>query len=317
MARYCFYCGRQLNSGERCNCSVAQQKRAESDSVHSTSPDSNKTTATENNTANETSSKDNKDGRKSRAHKAQAKAEARKAEKAKKTRIKQERASAKRHSYDNARWHEALFSFGRNMILAIRKPTAFIQDASHPSLTTALITQTFECLLMTFVLIRMLIASNIGNLLSYGNSEMTRNLTSGSRVLFFFRIFLIALVLWAIRTVVSNLVTRFVGRVKMPMQETGKLMTAGSIYFSFFLIIGLILSSGSGLQTLLVLTAGYSVKVMIDHFAIRMHTGLSEDTMIRISLINFLVLALVFGSVIGILTPNISEFRASVAGELT
>lgn len=306
MARYCFYCGRQLNTGERCTCSVAQQKRAAS---HSENEESVETAQSE---SNATSDRDAKSSRKANtAARKAAKQEA----KARKTRIKQERATSKRRSVNSFNWIEAITSFSRNMIQSISKPTLFIQNASHPSFITALITHVLECLLMAFVLMRMLIASNIGNLLAYGNSDINRNLTGGFRFMSFFRLFMIAFVLLAIRVLISNLITRFVGRAQLRVLDTARLMTPGSIYFSFFLMVGLLLSSGSGIQTLLLLTAGYSVKMMIDHFAIRMDTGLSEDVMIRVSLLNFLCVALVFGSVIGLLTPNLSEFRASIPGD--
>lgn len=306
MARYCFYCGRQLNTGERCTCSVAQQKRAES---HSENKESVETAQSE---SKATSDRDATPNRKA---KAAARKAAKQEAKARKTRIKQERATSKRRSVNSFNWLESFISFGRNMVQSISKPTLFIQNASHPSFVTALITQVLECLLMAFVLMRMLIASNIGNLLAYGNSDINRNLSGGLRFIFFFRIFMVAFVLLAIRVLISNLITRFVGRTQLRMLDTARLMTPGSIYFSFFLMVGLLLSSGSGIQTLLLLSAGYSVKMLVDHFAIRMDTGLSEDMMIRISLLNFLCVALVFGSVIGLLTPNLSEFRASIPGD--
>lgn len=312
MARYCFYCGRQLNTGERCTCSVAQQKRAaDNESTESVDP---RTASAETSQA-DSNTKSDRDTKHDRRAKAAARKSAKREAKVHKTRIKQERASSKRRSVNPFNWFDACISFARNMIQSITKPTLFIQNASHPSILTALITQALECLLTAFVLMRMLIASNIGNLLAYGNSDINRNLSGGLRFIFFFRLFMVAFVLLAIRVLISNLITRFVGRTQLRMLDSVRLMTAGSIYFSFFLMVGLLLSSGSGIQTLLLLSAGYCVKMLIDHFAIRMDTGLSEDVMIRISLLNFLCVALVFGSVIGILTPNMSEFRASIPGD--
>lgn len=321
MARYCFYCGRELKTGERCSCSTAQQKRAEHASAETTMPKTDPTPsaahATDHANAKQADKQQAKAAKKAEARaRTQARANDRATKQATKTRIKQERASGKRQSYNRIQWQERLFAFGRSMVQAIRKPTSFIQDASHPSTQTAIVAQVFESILMTLVLIRVMLQSNIGNLIAYGSIEISRKLDGSLRWLFFFRIFLVAIMLLFIRIAICNLITRFVGRQPLKLVDTARLMTPGSIYFSFFLIIGLILSNGSGIQTMLLVMAGYGVKLMIDHFALRMETGLPEDRMIQITLLTFLCTALVFGSVIGALTPNLSDFRVNVPGDL-
>ena len=320
MARYCFYCNRELNPGERCYCRVAQAKRAEQSSgtdnatggqsgteAHSQNPPP---------TGNEQTSRRNT-GFKMFRERRQAKQEKQAESRRQRVDIKQENARGREQSKSRIDWKTVFTSLGRNFLKAITKPTSFIQEASYPGLITAVATQAIEAYMIAFILLRILTLSNLGNLIAFDRQGANMPLTLPEQWLVFGKLYLIAILFLLVRIVINNLVLRFIGRTRLSFRESGLLLTPGSIYYCIFLVFGLLLSSGSGIQTLLILVAGYGVRVMIDHIATRMKTGQTEDSMLRVTLVIFLITALVLGSIIGIITPNLSEFRVDISGQFT
>ncbi len=319
MARYCFYCNRELSPGERCYCRVAQARRAEQ-------------TSGSDNTAGDPvgagvysqdpSSSDQKTSPRSSAGKAfrqrrQQKQEKKAEERRRRYDIKQESARSRREARPKRNWKLAFLSLGQNLLKAITKPTAFIQEASYPSILTAIATQAIEAYMIAFTLLRVLTLSNLGNLIAFDRRGANMPWTVPEQWLVFGRLYLICVLFLFVRIFINNMVLRFIGRTRQSFLETGLLMTPGSIYYCIFLVFGLVLSSGSGLQTIMILIAGYGVRVIIDHIATRMKTGQSEDSMLRMTLLIFLITALVLGSIIGIITPNLSEFRVDISGQFT
>lgn len=295
MARYCFYCNRELKAGERCTCRIATANQAaQADAAYQDQADQNTNT----------------DKKKTRREDA-------KKRKAEKVHIKQERRQARSKNINSSEWKVAILNFFKNISRSITKPTSFIQDASYPSLITMATSQLVEAFLLALVVMRLLTLSNIGNLLAFGANDVGRNFTYPERMFLFAKLFLVAIVFFILRLLIVNLILRFIGRKQLTLLNTTQILTPGSIYYVLFLIVGYFLSSGSGIQTLLIIIAGYGVRILIDHLAIRMDTGLSEDHMIRITLLTFLITALVLGGFISVLAPNLSDFRVNIPGQFT
>lgn len=319
MARYCFYCNRELSAGERCSCRVAQAKRAEqSSSADNSTTDGFSTESPDRDPPpkNETEATERESPFKRFQNNADARRQTRADKQQQRSTVKQESSKARR-SKIKFNWRDAFLNLGRNLFRAISKPTAFIQESSYPNIITATVTQAIEAYMLAFSLLRVLTLSNLGNLIAFGRSGANMPLSISERTLAFGKLYLIAILFFLVRVVINNLILRYVGRTRMSLVDTGYLLTPGSIYYCIFLVFGLLLSSGSGIQTLVIIVAGYGVRVIIDHLAIRMKTGQTEDAMLRMTLLIFLVTALVLGSIIGLLTPNLSEFRVDISGQFT
>ncbi len=326
MARYCFYCNRELNTGERCNCRVAEERRAEQAATARTDETKREANASayasqdaDTTGSGETGSKREAKQAKRKAERAHRKAEhARAKQRAQRERVytRQEHASGKRARTSGFSLKASLLSIGRNILMAFRKPTDFIQEVCYKSAVTVIVMQLLEAYMIAFTLLRVLNMSNIGNLIAYNRNGASAPLSLPSQWMIFLKLFMLALVLAAVRILINNLVLRFVGRTRMKLWETTKLMTAGTIYYCIFLLFGVALSAGSGLQTLFILIAGYGVRVIVDHIATRMRTGHSEDQMLRLTLLIFLITAMVLGSIVGVVTPNLSDFRVDVSGQI-
>lgn len=321
MARYCFYCNRELKAGERCTCRIAQEKWA----AHHAAGDSPHAENNQSATSADTSSKpEQADGRNSGASffsrfsrdaagKQQNKNE-KKRRKENQTYARQERKRSQSKSFRAAQAKNTVFSFGRNLLRSVTKPTAFIQDTSHASNALAISTQCIEAFLISVTLVRILTMSNLGYFLSYGNNDVQTAYTMTDRWLMVAKVFAAAIAFFFARLLITYAVLRFLGRERMRLAQMARLLTPGSIYYALFLFIGLMLASSSGFQALFLLVGAYGVRVMIDHLAIRMETAQSEDAMLRMTLLIFLLTALVFGSLIGVMLPNLSEFKVDVPG---
>ena len=330
MARYCFYCNRELKPGERCDCRQAQANRAaressDSGSSYSAGSDTAAQAAAHASYSQSQTTQDSSDKRaRAQEKRKRERAEAKQARQADREKAKEERRAQRAHkrSVDYKKRQKQSRSdsasqdsktSGREALLAlvsfITAPTTAIQTYSTASTRLMIIAFAAESILAGAVTLSIISNSNLGNLLLYRSYGMTGQSTWVSRLWFFVGFILLQILFIGIKAGVQWLITRLLNRqLNLSFISNLRMMVPGSVYFTLFVLVAFFFSIGSGLQSAVLILFGYGIRILVDHQALSMETGQPADKSIQQTLLATLITAIVIGSILNLLIPNISSF---------
>ncbi len=121
--------------------------------------------------------------------------------------------------------------------------------------------------------------------------------------------FLAALILAALRVLISRLVFRFVGRQRILMQDLCRAFLPGTYYGILLMLISLIFVSGTGLQSLVMLLCAYALRVMIDTWSLKDTVQLSTDRLLVQSAVIHFLLFISLAFLLNFVVPSLSRMN--------
>ncbi|MDI9470215.1 MAG: hypothetical protein QM296_08415 [Bacillota bacterium] len=265
MARYCFYCNRELKPGEACSCRTASQRAQTTEQSQAAGPEAA----------------------------------------AKKTRTWRRTRSAV-----NFNWRRAsvsVFAWLRQLLEFFTQPTQAIRRHAHAGPVTWATALFFAVVLSAMLQVAIVLDSSFGNLLLYHSRKLAVNVTLGTRLRLFLRFLPYPLLYFAIKWLLYFIMLR---RQLRPAALASAL-TPGAVYLAMVMALGQFFVRSGGLQALCLLIAAIILCQIADHLALESLLSLPADRLLRLALITILLLAILFGAVLNILLPNISDLRIS------
>lgn len=332
MARYCFYCGRELAQGERCSCrSRGSAYRPEfhnadgNASAAGSQPGSGTKAASaasaSSSAASSASSGGPKDGGSSSPNPKKRKrsfrerfaawsadrvnaANARKRER-KAQREARKAASAQRQS------ERTPMSAVRFLHRLFTKPTEIIASAKHAGRFRLWVAYLLEAFVFSFGVLIFVRFSSLTRIAML--RELNLNDTSLWKSAFqaMIRGFFAALMLSLFRVLISRMVLRFVGRQRIAIEDLFRAFLPGTYYEIVIMLFALLFVGGSGLQALVMMLCAVALRVVIDTLSLKGIVQLSQDRLLVQSAVIHFLLFIALSFFLNFAVPSL--VRSSVA----
>lgn len=316
MARYCFYCGKELEKGEYCNCRERQNRsfkaeyHQENTEEENTSDNTQKTTSEEKYKNEQT--KEKPSIWKSISNRSKAFFSSFK----QKHSTKSKNASTNQNFTDGQQFTNTRKATGIGGFFTgvqffhqlFTKPMKTIQDAKRASIRRILITNilsAFVFSLLIFTFVSMSSIARVGYLQQLGlNPE---NLLS--RAIFsMLRGFFAALAVGFIRVLLTYLVLRFIARQKHDFTNLYRIYLPGTYYEIIIMLFSLIFVSGHGLRAIVMLIAAFSLRMVTDFLSLRTNIHLNDDRLLVQFSIIHVFLFIILSFFLNFSVPSIANF---------
>lgn len=328
MARYCFYCGRELAEGERCSCRTARNsgfgpdaadnepnRRAGTGSRTGQAADAPRSSSSSSSAASSAAA-DNKrkQGRKRRSWRSRFaawRAERVNARQAERSRRRAEREERKRQR--EARQGGAASFNGRSVFTFIHqlftRPTAIISGSRHAGMTRMVVAYLLEALVFSLIVLTFVRFSNLTRIALLRDLTLNNDRLWESAGLAMLRGFAAALLLSFLRVLIARLVFRFIGRQRVPMDDLYRTFLPGTYYEILFMLISLLFVSGTGLQSLVMLLCAFAVRTMIDTYSLKDTVQLSTDRLLFQSAVIHFILFVALAFLLNFVVPSLSRMN--------
>ncbi len=282
MARYCFYCGRQLNPGEKCGCRAAggtssdqQAQQAKQTTSHQTGQDraaGGKTNQTHTKWHQRLIQFFNPFSSRSQTGTAYKSSSARSTG----TKKRQNRT---RRTFRPIRLNRQTF------ITALRQAGQYIVRPADRIRTAVSSGSSFSVMVIIIVKgilggVMMLIAvsqPHLQAILSLNIATINSGWNFGSQVFLFIQGFGIDLTASLLLVLIYYLVLRYVFRQPTGFRQLLCGLSPAFLYFSVFMLGGLMTLAGSLFSALLMLAAGFALSTVAQYFAVRQMTGFDDN----------------------------------------
>lgn len=290
MARYCFYCGRKLKEGERCDCRDCQQQTS------NTSDKSASGSGEAGGTNGSSGSKTSGSSTYSYAHSSQTGST----------------HSTYGHRAGNSKAKKSNFSF-RSVLHSLRKlftkPTAIIEDAKTAGVARIIIYNLIAALLFSVLLLIFVLFSSISRLSLLRQVELSTSTLMGQALLTMLRGFISAVVIAFLRVFFAYITLRVVARQKHNFLTLFRMYLPGTYYEILVTIFALLFVGGPGLRSLVMLIAGLSIRTLIDYVSYKHTLKLQDDRLlVQNALINIL-LFISMSFLLNFAVPNLTNFN--------
>lgn len=346
MGRYCFYCGKQLEPSEACDCRYARenakrrQEESGSSSSSSTSSQSNTTSETTSTNTSSNSSAQNtqssEQDSKASSERVRAYQESKEAHQAKQNKDKKDaksddgffkkafsrtktsdnKGSSKSSQGQNSREKVKAKPTGQasNIWRYIRNiftsPTQLIADISYASWANVIVTNLALVLLYGLVITVFFRNSNIVQLLILRDSTAWSGILARQSMNAFIRAGIVFAIVVLIRTGIAYLLIRFAGRQRVDFTSIWRILLPGTYYEIVSLLITLLFANGTGLQALILIAAAFGVRAVIDLSSVKHHFSISNDRLILFTLTGLTLIYIIAAFSINIVIPSIGNFSA-------
>lgn len=352
MARYCFYCNKELKPGERCTCRASVEARTKAAAARQAQSGSAADAAgAAARQAAGAKVKPEQAGRQARreqrtrakaerVHQKQAQAQARR-------RSKQERVHAwQRHSYANAydtggpeysqgrqrkssagsgtasaydRFQQYVKTAGRAGSFIsdyITHPTQGIQKLGHSRLRVSVVVLAIQLLLMGLLTAALISFSSLGRFLLYSSLANGETVPLTWVAEYMIQAVFLGLAGFGIKWLLTHVVFRISQVAQLNWRESFQLLTPGLVYTLPFLLLALCFTNGSGLQALALAGAGLAFSATADFLSFRLNLNLSSDQSLRYMAIILVLLSIFMGMVLSLFLPSLSEFAVNSTSAL-
>lgn len=334
MARYCFYCQRELKEGERCDCQAAQRADARREAQRSSDVDKDVNRPTEDSadssaksSSNETSETSDTNNSETRARDtkqephtgARERFTSRAREQFNRTKEStSERFRKTSANFDGSKVKSSLGRFAEEGRAFFRQIPQMLKDVvTRPENILALARRASNQWVIIVFLLEMLVTTLVLSL-AYQNSSLGRflafslnqaeQLGGSSPSPFALRILIIAASSYLVRLGAYLMALRL-NFVPITLQQALKHAVPGGLYFTLLLFFGIFFNRSSGIQVLFILALAWGLRLLIDEKILREYAKLRHDrilpTLIGIYLLTFLIMALV----ISLTLPEIGRVR--------
>ncbi len=314
MARYCFYCNKELQPGQRCDCRYSQKIQATESNgatgTNATAPDDDGTrpdippAADDDAQAKREARRAARERRKTERNKQKSSDNSRRSKRRTNANTNARRSEFQRAGHRNGvfkQFYTVLLNFFRDPIHAIGH-----SNEVSPRLIMALIG--FEAVFSGLFVYNAVRLDSIGRFLMFTTFRF-----DGLDRLFMFTLFflggaLIALTQYFVRAFTFKATARFWVKQVHTTKEILVTLLPGTVYNLLFLIVGSFTAAGTGIGAVVLLAAGLAIRGMLDFPAWRNLTGQEEgQAILQVAAIT-LFQCMVFGALMGALLPSITNF---------
>ncbi|NJP40313.1 hypothetical protein HCH52_04520, partial [Oscillospiraceae bacterium HV4-5-C5C] len=345
MARYCFYCNKELKPGERCTCRASVEARSKAEAARQgnqtqTGPAAAAAASGAAQAAGTKARTGQSARQERREQRAQAKAE-RSRQKQARTQSssrssKQERVHAwQRHSYTNAyetggpeysrtgqrgssagsgpasaydRFQQYVRTAGKATAFIndyITHPTQGIQKLGHSRLRVSVAVLAVQLLLMGLLTAALTSFSSLGRLLLYSSLASGESVPLTWVAEYVLQAVFLGLVAFGIKWLLTHISFRISQVAQLSWRESFQLLTPGLVYTLPFLLLALCFTNGSGLQALALALAGLAFSAAADFLSFRLNLNLSSDQSLRYLAIILALLSIFMGIVLSLFLPSL------------
>lgn len=337
MSRYCFYCGRELDPGERCGCRYSQKVKTGAEAGAAggqTAPTQSTGAAGCGSTAFGTAERPGAD--------TADRAAAGSAPGGKNTwyarmRQKKQKQSGRSGPHTGGQTgrgagYRPPFGFAaagagtsasaarpmRNSLSAVwhqlklffQNPDQAIGEGIRAHWGWLAILLTVECCLMVSMTWQMIARSNLGNLLVFAALRPDSQLRLTGLLWNIAALEILFILLWfLIRSMSYHLILRTMLRRMRPYSDTLHMLTPGIFYNIIFLLVGNMMASGSGIATMLLLICGIGIRFLVDYLAMSKWTGERADRLFIPFAAAVLIQAFLVGALLRLMLPNVAGFN--------
>lgn len=357
MARYCFYCNKELKPGERCDCREARKVQARNAEAAAraagtagatgSSTSTTQGSQTGNSSPFGTSSSTTSGGTsyQSTGSSAAPNSGSKKVSLKDRWNAWRQRAQQRRREREQSAWSSqtsgaeyarrkadpasgascfddrSAFSFRGffgKLKLYFTDPITAIRYGIRGNLAWAFILLFIQCLLIGIMSLQTFRHSNLGNLLMFTAIRPYNRIDFNS----LFLILLLAetllmAILFLAKALVYQVTLRTMGRQRLRFCAVLRMLIPALVYYTCFLIVGNITAAGSGITTILILLSGIAINSVVEYLSIREVTGLNDNKLVVVVFIALLIQCLLSGAIISLSLPNISGFTFSPVSALT
>lgn len=289
MARYCFYCGRELEPGEKCDCRHHQESR--------------RTQANK----QETGSSSGSSARKASADTRQ---------KRKKRPLKQSRCTPPRQSQKKApplqtaalreRLRDALKHAGRLLSQPAEQVQRYALGVGHRGVPFFLILLGTMSGLLTVQASEQIYLKTIFGL-SIVSAQFGGQLSS--RLFLFIEGAGIGLSLFLLHTLIYHLLLRYVFRQAFSFHRLVSALSPSGFFSALFLLAGSLMLAGSFINTLLMVAAAIVIAVLIQSTALRQATALTDNQILILTATALFMLLSLFAMILNLSLPVLEALR--------
>ena len=338
MARYCFYCNRELRPAEKCECRPAAARLGPRGAAHEASAQADAAADPQGGGGSATATRRvtgfvwvRRIWRRQPLEQARAadgaqassapRSQARQSQQAERAAEAQRRAGAQTGPSARARTRtrtqgavplrQSLGGLLLEIVRLVTQPTRAIQRQSLAHALRGSLTVLAASASCSFLIVGIFTRSNIGHLVLYRSRYFVDILPTQNRFMLFLEFWLFAFLYFIIKALTHYLVLRQFARADLSLRELPGLMTPGAVYFLLAMLLGRVFTAGSGMQAVFILAVGFMLASIIDHLALRMRLGLNEDQMLRWTMLSLLIMALIYGALLSLFLPNLTEFAVS------
>ena len=309
MARYCFYCGRQLQENERCNCRDRQRSGSGYDPAFHQRPASESTanTRAQSQKQAQTTKKQTTGSWRDRFRR---KTKSPRSGPSLLERLRQVaqrptgRPNSRPRSAPRFHWRTIL----QWLLSMFTTPRQFSADLLRTKSTRKLVlTILAEGTAVGFMLYSLARSSNLALLLRF-------TLSVGNQAVSFLDLFisgfLFAVVFYLAKSGLLVLFSRTSARIRMSYRQALTLQIPGTIYAIFFILLSMLATLGSGFQAIALLIVSLVVRAIIDLITWSDSSRVNENQAIVLIAFVYLILLLGVAVVAEIILPGISRFSA-------
>ncbi len=290
MARYCFYCGVQLATGERCSC------RTKNGSAYN--PDFHQQHTTEE-SAPETPPPSEKKAEKNPFRRFQNAGHAGGSTK------KNYRKPKSEKSFDPINVRNIFRRLLKFMHKFFTRPTEVIRDAQSASLRSMIVVGLLEAIAFGLMILTFVRFSNITRMVFV---DLSTEAFRRQLFLSMSRGFVAAIVLTIMRVLISMVVLRFVGQQNLSCSRLWRAFLPGTYYEILIMFVAIFFVAGTGLQAIAMLLCAISARTMIDTLSLKEIVSLSMDRLLLQGLVIHVVVYLLLAAILNFSVPSLANF---------
>lgn len=314
MGRYCFYCGKELETDERCDCLYArknneQQRDAETGTnPNSTSQISTDTTYTNTENMNNTSedkSQSTKFGRdKFTAFQESKEEHANRTQKAANKKSKKFNKSETSGNKSQSSFLQS-FRFFKNLFTS---PTTIVSDSKTAKLWQLFVAVFIQALLFSLCIFLFVKNSNLSNLIILQDTSNKYNVFNKLSISIFVRAFIFSIFLDILRIIVAWIILKLISNQNFNFSDLWKVFLPGIYYSTIIYLVSLLLVNGTGLQGLVIIVFAANLRLLVDIFSIRAWTSFTTDSLIGNTMIIAIIMAIIMSLGVNFILPNVAHF---------
>ncbi len=290
MARYCFYCGRELEPGEKCDCRHHQESRGaqsdQTDTGHSSGSSARK---------NSTDIKSKKKKRPAQ-------------KKSRKTPFQTKRTVDSQHHTAALRslFRDALKHAGRLLAHPAEQIQRYALGTGHRAVPLFLILLGTMSGLLTVQATEQTYLKTIFGL-SIVSAQFGGQLSS--RLFLFIEGAGIGLSLFLLHTLIYHLLLRYVFRQAFSFHRLINALSPSGFFSALFLLAGSMMLAGSFINTLLMVVAAIVIAILVQSTALRQATALTDNQVIILTATAMFMLLSLIALILNLSLPVLEALR--------
>lgn len=324
MARYCFYCGRELKEGERCNCRAAaklaaQKEQASDPKLNEQSQATGSTTREPDATSTQSSSTSaysdaSASARANSANDAGAKRKRKRRNKAssafngfKEKFSNFNKGGAKRKAQNFGNEAGSFFrQIPRLLRDLVTAPDRIVELGRTASTQWVFITLILELFIVTLVLALTANHSTLGRFLTFSLNQIEQPMRSGGSL--WPRILLIHAVAYGLRLLLYLLALKL-NFISSTVRNAAIQAVPASLYFSFVFFFGIFFIRSSGVQVLFIAMLAWGIRLLIDAKVMKDIAGVRSDRLFLTIMGVYFVMFMGIAMIISLVLPEVTRIQ--------